>query len=112
MASCKDCFNYELCMDFTTLKESEYTQNYNRQEILCDHFKSKEQIIDLSNADISALFMYAKRALGAGIRETQFNVRCSPNDKVLSAKYVKLKRLYNLAKELRQKSIYYSKKEG
>jgi hypothetical protein len=32
-------------MDFTTLKESEFCQNYDKQEDLCDHFKNKADVV-------------------------------------------------------------------
>ncbi len=43
--TCKDCVHYEVCMDFTTLKESEFFQNYDKQEDLCNHFKNKADVV-------------------------------------------------------------------
>ena len=45
--TCKDCVHYEVCMDFTTLKESVFCQNYDKQEELCDYFKNKANFVEL-----------------------------------------------------------------
>ena len=45
--TCKDCEHYEVCMDFTTLKESEFCQNYDKQEDLCDYFKNKADFVEV-----------------------------------------------------------------
>jgi len=34
-------------MDYTTLKESEFAQNFKGSDILCDHFKDKTRYIEL-----------------------------------------------------------------
>lgn len=47
MFTCKDCEHYEVCMDFTTLKESEFCQNYDKQEDLCDYFKNKADFVEV-----------------------------------------------------------------
>ena len=39
MARCKDCFHFDVCMDYTSLKDSDFAQNFNETDILCDHFK-------------------------------------------------------------------------
>ena len=51
MAICKDCVHYEVCMDFTTLKESEFCQNYDKQEDLCDYFKNKSDVVEVKRGE-------------------------------------------------------------
>lgn len=45
--TCKDCYYYDVCMDYTSLKESKYAQNFNGSEVNCDHFKDKFQVVEL-----------------------------------------------------------------
>lgn len=47
MSRCKDCVHYEVCMDYTTLSESEVAQNFDKTELLCDHFKPKSRFVEL-----------------------------------------------------------------
>ena len=51
MFTCKDCVHYEVCMDFTTLKESEFCQNYDKQEDLCDYFKNKADFVEVKHGE-------------------------------------------------------------
>ena len=45
--NCKDCIHYDVCMDYTTLKESEFAQHFEGSDVLCDHFKDKSRYIEL-----------------------------------------------------------------
>ena len=45
--TCKDCIHYGVCMDFTTLKESEFAQNFNQAEMSCDYFKNKADFVEV-----------------------------------------------------------------
>ena len=36
-------------MNYTTLKESEFAQNFKGSDVLCDHFKDKSRYIELPN---------------------------------------------------------------
>jgi hypothetical protein len=36
-------------MDFTALKESEFCQNYDKQEDLCDYFKNKADFVEVKH---------------------------------------------------------------
>ena len=47
MSSCKDCVHYEVCMDYTTLSESEVAQKFDQVEKICDHFKPKSRFVEL-----------------------------------------------------------------
>lgn len=47
MSSCKDCVHFDVCMDFTKLKESEFAQNVDVAEISCDHFKNKADFVEV-----------------------------------------------------------------
>lgn len=44
---CGNCIHYDVCMDYTTLKESEFAQNFKGSDILCEHFKPKSRYIEL-----------------------------------------------------------------
>ena len=50
--TCKYCIHYDVCMDYTTLKESEFAQNFKGSDILCDHFKDKSRYIELPCAEM------------------------------------------------------------
>lgn len=41
MARCRDCFHFDVCMDYTNLKESEFAQNYDVVRPICEHFVDK-----------------------------------------------------------------------
>ena len=41
MARCKDCYHFDVCMDYTNLKESEFAQNFDQTQVLCEHFVDK-----------------------------------------------------------------------
>lgn len=45
--NCKDCLHYDACMEYTNLSESEYAQNYDRQETACEIFKDKSEWVHL-----------------------------------------------------------------
>ena len=45
--TCKDCIHYDVCMDYTSLKNSNFAQNFNESDIICDHFKDKSRIVEL-----------------------------------------------------------------
>ena len=45
--TCKDCYHYDVCMDYTSLKESEFAQNFNGSKVSCNHFKNKLQVVEL-----------------------------------------------------------------
>lgn len=45
--TCKDCVHYEVCMDYTTLSESETAQKFDQVEKICDHFKPKSRFVEL-----------------------------------------------------------------
>ena len=45
--TCKDCYHYDACMDYTSLKESIFAQNFNGSDTICDHFKDKSRIVEL-----------------------------------------------------------------
>lgn len=45
--TCKDCYHYDVCMDYTTLKNSTAAQNFNGSDIACDYFKDKSRIVEL-----------------------------------------------------------------
>lgn len=45
--TCKDCIHYDVCMDYTTLKNSNFAQDFNGSDIICDHFKDKSRIVEL-----------------------------------------------------------------
>ena len=51
MASCKECFHYEVCMDYTILKESEWAQNYPGSDIICDHFKATADVEEVNRGE-------------------------------------------------------------
>lgn len=44
---CKDCYHYEVCMDYTSLKESEFAQNFNQADTCCGHFVSQCDVVDV-----------------------------------------------------------------
>lgn len=41
MPKCKDCFHFDVCMDYTNLKESEFAQNFEQTRPLCEHYVDK-----------------------------------------------------------------------
>ena len=45
MPKCKDCFHFDVCMDYTNLKESEFAQNFEQTRPLCDHFVDKTYVL-------------------------------------------------------------------
>lgn len=45
MANCKDCFHFDVCMDYTSLKDSKFAQEFNETDILCDHFRPAANVI-------------------------------------------------------------------
>lgn len=45
--TCGDCIHYDVCMDYTTLKESKFAQHFEGSDVLCDHFKDKSRYIEL-----------------------------------------------------------------
>lgn len=47
MARCKDCFHFDVCMDYTSLKDSKFAQNFNETDILCDHFKRAADVAEV-----------------------------------------------------------------
>ena len=49
--TCKDCFHFGVCIDYTTLKESEYAQNFDGAEILCDHFRRRSDFVLLMKGE-------------------------------------------------------------
>lgn len=49
--TCKDCIHYEVCIDYTTLKESDFAQNFNETEKLCDHFKNKADFVEVRHGE-------------------------------------------------------------
>ena len=36
--SCKDCIHFEVCLDYTSLRETSFGQNFDEAEFLCDHY--------------------------------------------------------------------------
>ena len=42
--TCRDCYHYGVCMDFTSLRESEFAQTFNEVENICEHFKDKSTL--------------------------------------------------------------------
>ena len=44
MARCKDCYHYDVCMDYTELKNSEFAQNFDQAHIGCEHFVAKSEV--------------------------------------------------------------------
>lgn len=51
MASCKECFHYRVCMDYTSLKESEWAQNYPGSDIICDHYKTTADVEEVKHGE-------------------------------------------------------------
>ena len=51
MASCKGCIHFDVCMDYTSLKDSDFAQNFNETDILCDHFKRAADVVEVKHAD-------------------------------------------------------------
>lgn len=49
MVTCKECFHYEVCMDYTSLKESEFAQNFDQRDISCDYFKNKNDVTEIKH---------------------------------------------------------------
>lgn len=115
MSACSDCLYYNkcytriaYCMDVDESTGKLIMDIENR----CTGFTEADQFINLADEDVSHVFMYATKALGAEIRRTKTNQQLSPNDKFLSNKYVRLKKLYELSKDLRIRSSNYSTKGG
>ena len=42
--TCRDCYHYGVCMDYTSLRESEFAQTFNEVENICEHFKDKSTL--------------------------------------------------------------------
>lgn len=49
LTCCKSCFHYDVCIDYTNLKNSEFAQNYDQSYISCDHFVFKGFVSVMKN---------------------------------------------------------------
>ena len=45
MSACKDCFHFDVCMDYTALEESAFAQNFDQSDKCCEHYIPRKDVI-------------------------------------------------------------------